>query len=295
MSIFAMLAALGASFSWAAGSMIAYRPAIHLGAFEFTRTQLVSSAFLLVLITSLMGVWSTVTWQIWPAFAVSSLIGVVLSNLAMAACLSRGGPRRTQLLETASAPIAAVLGWFVLGESISLQMLLGSAIALGGIALAISHGSGSKTRSEPLRGSLASVVLLGILSAAAHAIGLVAMKPALLAGTDPLAASTLRTGGAALIITLMALWPAKAFAPTSDRTGGIVLWAILPGILGYVVAVSLLLYALRNGSTGVAAVLGSTSPVLMLPMIWLVTKERPPLLAWIGALLVVTGTGVMLT
>lgn len=34
---------------------------------------------------------------------------------------------------------------------------------------------------------------------------------------------------------------------------------------------------------------------LLLPMIWLVTKERPPLLAWIGALLVVAGTGIMLT
>jgi drug/metabolite transporter (DMT)-like permease len=32
----------------------------------------------------------------------------------------------------------------------------------------------------------------------------------------------------------------------------------------------------------------------MLPMIWFVTKERPPLLAWVGALLVVVGMGVML-
>jgi drug/metabolite transporter (DMT)-like permease len=179
-----MLAALGASMSWAAGSLMAYRPAVHLGAFEFTRTQLVSSAFVLALITSLMGAWGSVTWEIWPAFAVSSLIGVVLSNLAMAACLSRSGPRRTQLLETASAPIAAALGWYVLGESISLQMLLGSAIALVGIAIAVVHGGGPKAQSEPICGSLISVVLLGIVSAAAQAIGLIAMKPALLAGTD---------------------------------------------------------------------------------------------------------------
>lgn len=294
MSIFAMLAALGASMSWAAGSLIAYWPAVHLGAFEFTRTQLVSSAFVLALITSLMGAWSTIPWEIWPAFVISSLVGVVLSNLAMAACLSRGGPRRTQLLETASAPIAVMLGWYVLGEHISLQMLIGSGIALVGIALAIIRGSGPKTESEPLFGSLTSVVLLGILSAASQAIGLIAMKPALLAGADPVAASTLRTGGAAMIMTLLALWPAKVFTPASERTRSIVLWAVFPGILGYVIAVSLLLYALRNGSTGVAAVLGSTSPVLMLPMIWFVTGERPPSLAWIGALLVVTGTGVML-
>lgn len=294
MSIIAMLAALGASMSWAAGAMIAHRPATHLGAFEFTRTQLISSAFLLVLITSWIGAWPSIAWQNWPAFVVSSLIGVIVSNLAMAACLRRGGPRRTQLLETASAPIAAALGWLILGEAVSVQMLFGSAVALGGIALAISYGSRSNAGVEPLRGSLISVVVLGILAAAAQAVGLVAMKPALLAGTDPLAASALRTGGAALTISLVALWPAKAFAPVSERTGGIVLWAIFPGILGYVVAVSLLLYALRNGNIGVAAVLGSTSPVLMLPMVWLANKKRPPLPACIGAVLIVLGVGAML-
>jgi len=294
MSIFAMLAALGASLSWATGAMIAYTPAKHLGAFEFTRTQLISSAFLSVLITTMIGAWPSVTWQDWPAFIVSITIGVVVSNLAMVACLRRGGPRRTQLLETASAPIAAALGWFLLGEPLSVQMFLGCAIALGGIALAISHGNGRKTAAEPLHGSFVSVLFLGILSAAAQAVGLIAMKPALLAGTDPLAASALRTGGAALIITLIALWPARAFAPNAERTGGLVLRAMLPGILGYVVAVSLLLYALRYGSTGVAAVLGSTAPVMMLPMIWFVNKQCPPLSAWAGAVLVVAGIGVML-
>jgi drug/metabolite transporter (DMT)-like permease len=294
MSIFAMLAALGASLSWATGTMIAYTPAKHLGAFEFTRTQLVSSALLLVLIATMIGAWPSVTWQNWPAFVVSITIGVIASNLAMAACLRRGGPRRTQLLETTSAPIAAGLGWIILGESVSIQMFLGSAVALGGIALAISHGSGQKTAAEAIHGSFITVLFLGILSAAAQAIGLIAMKPVLLAGTDPVAASALRTGGAALIITVIAIWPARAFSPNVERTGGIVLRAIFPGILGYVVAVSLLLYALRHGSIGVAAVLGSTAPVMMLPMIWFANKQRPPLSAWAGAVLVVAGIGIML-
>lgn len=278
---------------WAAGAMIAHAPAKRLGAFEFTRTTLISSATLLALIVTWMGAWPSVSWHYWPSFVASSLIGVIVSNLAMVACLRRGGPRRTQLLETASAPIAAVLGWFLLGESISAQKLLGAAIALAGIGLAIFYGHGKRSDPEPLNGSLASVILLGLLSAATQAVGLIAMKPALLAGTEPLAASALRTGGAALVIALIALWPVKAFAPASERTGRVVLWAIFPGILGYVVAVSLLLYALRYGDTGIAAVLGSASPVMMLPMIWLVTKQRPPLTAWAGAGLVVLGIGTI--
>jgi drug/metabolite transporter (DMT)-like permease len=43
----AVTAALGASLCWALGSLMAHRPATQLGAFEFTRRQLLSSFALL--------------------------------------------------------------------------------------------------------------------------------------------------------------------------------------------------------------------------------------------------------
>jgi drug/metabolite transporter (DMT)-like permease len=290
MSFLALAAALGASFSWATGAMIAHTPAKQLGAFEFTRTQLISSSALLLLIVTIGGGWSSVAWGHWQGFAVSSVIGVILGNLAMVACLRRGGPRRTQLLQAMSAPIAMMLGYAFLGETISLQKLTGAGLVLGGAGLAIMYGRGVNNL-EPTNGSLAWIIILGLVAAACQAIGLIALKPALVAGTEPLAASALRTGGGAFAIALIALWPSTAFQPATKPTGGLVLWAIVPGVLGYVVAVSLLLYAVRNYETGVAAALGSISPVLMLPMLWFSTKQLPPTQAWIGAGLVVLGTG----
>jgi len=52
MPIIALTAALGASTCWAVGSLIAHRPATQLGAFEFTRTQLISSFALLIVIVT---------------------------------------------------------------------------------------------------------------------------------------------------------------------------------------------------------------------------------------------------
>ncbi|MBL0405941.1 DMT family transporter [Microvirga aerilata] len=293
MSVLAITAALGASFSWAAGAMIAHAPARRLGAFEFTRTQLISSSALLLLIASIAGSWPSVAWDHWPGFATSSLVGVLLGNLAMVACLQRGGPRRTQLLAAMSAPIAMVLGYLFLGETISPQKLAGAALALGGAGLAIMYGLGAGGL-EPAVGSLPRIVILGLASATCQAIGLIALKPALLAGTEPFAASALRTTGGAFAMALIALWPLAAFQSATKPTGRLILWAILPGFLGYVVAVSLLLYAVRSYETGVAAALGSVSPIIMLPMIWFNTKRRPPLQAWIGAILVVLGTGLIL-
>jgi drug/metabolite transporter (DMT)-like permease len=286
------MAALAASFSWAAGAILAYTPAARLGAFEFTRTQLISSSALLLLIVTIAGAWPSVSWDHWPNFAASSLVGVVLGNLAMVACLRRGGPRRTQLLMSLSVPIAMALGSFVLGETISAMKSAGAALVLSGVSLAIMYGRGAAVL-EPMHGPLKWVIIPGLLAALCQAIGLIALKPALLAGTDPLAASALRTGGGALVMTIVGLWPAAVLQPTTKPTGRIVLAAMLPGFLGYVVAVSLLLYAVRIHEAGIAVALGSIAPVVMLPMIWLTTKRPPAPQAWLGACLVILGTGLI--
>lgn len=293
MAILALSAALGASFTWAAAGLIAHVPALRLGSFEFTRVQLISSSAILIALVTVAGGWATVDWGHWPGFAGSVLFGVLLSNLAMAACLRRGGPRRTQLLMAMNAPISAILGYWLLGETLSLSALVGAGLAFAGLCLAILYGRSDKKGLEPVEGTLSGVILFGLAAAAFHAVGLIALKPVLLSGTDPLAASALRTGGGAFAISLIALWPAKSFEPLLKPDARLVAWTILPGVMGYVVAVSLLLYALANFNTGIAAVLGSLSPVLILPMIWLTSGASPRVEAWAGALLVVCGIALI--
>jgi drug/metabolite transporter (DMT)-like permease len=293
MPIIALAAAVGASLCWALGSLIAHRPATQLGAFEFTRTQLISSFALLTVIVTALNGWQSVSWVHWPSFVAASLIGVVFTNLAMIACLRRGGPRRMQLLVSMSAPFAALLGFLFLGESMSPWKLIGVGLAFAGLLLAILFGRRGQHRIGAVKGSLAVVIALGLFAAICHAVGLIALKPALLAGTEPLAATAVRTGGGALLISVVALWPAEVFETPARRTPTIVFRAILPGFVGYVAAVSLQLYALRSYDAGIVAVLSLMAPVVMLPMIWIMSGDPPPLPAWLGALLAVLGAGVI--
>jgi drug/metabolite transporter (DMT)-like permease len=295
MPIIALAAALGASLCWAVGALIAHRPATELGAFEFTRTQLISSSALLIVIVTALDGWPSVTWVYWPSFVAASLIGVVFTNLAMIACLRRGGPRRVQLLVSMNPPFAALLGFLFLGESISPWKLFGVGLAFGGLVLAILFGRGGRHQIEAIQGTLAAVIALGLFAALSNAVGLIALKPALLAGTDPLAATALRTGGGALVLSVVALWPAEAFESPTKRTPGIVLRAMLPGFIGYIAAVSLQLYALRSYDAGIVAVLSSMAPVVMLPILWMMTGDPPALSAWLGAILAVLGAGIIFT
>ena len=106
----AVIAALGASLSWTTAALVAHGPARSLGAFDFTRTQLVSAAMILVVGAGATGAWTSVDWGFWPSYVTASLAGVVVGNLAMTACLRRGGPRRSQLLQATVGPLLGMFG-----------------------------------------------------------------------------------------------------------------------------------------------------------------------------------------
>ena len=56
---------------------------------------------------------------------------------------------------------------------------------------------------------------------------------------------------------------------------------------------TLLLYALAGGKVGIVSTLSATSPVIILPMLWARTGERPAAGAWAGAALVVAGMALI--
>lgn len=275
-------------------ALLAHKPATLLGPFVLTRLQLVCAATVLIALVTVQGGWHSVSWTHWPAFVIASAVGVVLANMAMLSCLRRGGPRRAQLLVSMNGPFAALFGYLFLGEILSGQDLAGCAIALAGMALAIRFGGNPQDRLEDVRGSMWVMIGLGLLTAAANAVGLVFLKPAMLAGTEPLAANALRTGGGVIVVMIVSIWRVPAFRSPIRPDAKLFVHAITPGLLGFVVAVSLQLYAVRWMDTGIAVVLGSAAPVIMLPMIWFVTGKRPRPLAWTGAFLAMAGIALVL-
>ena len=61
-------------------------------------------------------------------------------DLAPFSTLNRVGPRRSGILFALNAPIAALLGWLVLGEALSVSAVAGIAVTAMGVFLAIIFG-----------------------------------------------------------------------------------------------------------------------------------------------------------
>ena len=57
---------------------------------------------------------------------------------------------------------------------------------------------------------------------------------------------------------------------------------------------ALILAALRNGQANLVGILSSLTPVLLLPLLWLIYKRRPAVGAWLGAGMAVIGTALIM-
>jgi drug/metabolite transporter (DMT)-like permease len=56
---------------------------------------------------------------------------------------------------------------------------------------------------------------------------------------------------------------------------------------------TLFLYALQGSQTGIIATLSATSPVIILPLLWLRTGQRPSGLSWAGAAMAIGGLALI--
>lgn len=289
------LAALGAAACWALTGLISAGPAGHLGAPAFNRVRQIFVTGLLMLYVVITGTWRELDATSIGPLLLSGLIGIFVGDTLLFATLNRLGPRRSGILFALNAPIATLLGWLVLGEALPFPAMMGIALTATGVFLAILFG---KRRAqihewETIKGPLSIGVLLGLGAATGQAIGSILVRPVMATGLDPFVASLLRVGIAALCLSVLTQLPIPSVKPKGPLTLKVAAMTALTGVLALAIGMTLLLFALSGGKVGIISTLSATSPVMILPMLWLKTGERPAGGAWAGAALVVVGMGLI--
>lgn len=293
--LIADLAAFSASLCWAFGSLISVGPARELGAVAFNRIRMVVVFFMLALAAATYGGWETIRMEDLSMLALSGFIGIFIGDTALFSGLSRLGPRRNSILFATNAPIAAILGYFVFSEILDLGAIVGCSLVMIGVVLSIIFG---KRRDqihhwEDVHGSLVVGVAIGLLAGFCQAVGAISAKPALEAGADPVAVSAIRVGIAAVCLMLTMISPAQRVHMRGKLTIRLFGRVALSGFVGMGLGMSFLLFALARESTGIVMTLSSMMPVIILPIMWYLTRERPALGGFIGAALAVGGTALI--
>ena len=119
------------------------------------------------------------------------------------------------------------------------------------------------------------------------------MKPILNLGADPIASATVRTVTSCVLLSLTFFLNFEIFKAKRSLTIKIVLQSILSGFLGMALGMSLLLIALQKADAGIVATLSSTSPIIVLFLIWMLTNKLPTIGAWLGTMVAIFGTSLI--
>ncbi|WP_293760689.1 DMT family transporter [uncultured Aquitalea sp.] len=288
------LAAVGAAACWAFGAMLGATPSRHFGPFAFTRLRLTLLTVVLGGISLISGGWHSLSSANLPPALLSGLAGIFFGDTLYFAAMNRLGPRRAGLLFATHSVFSVLLGVLFLSERLSLTAALGSVLVFGGVLLAVAFGKRQADNHAWERSEhLAAGVALGLLAALCQALGTFFAKPAMAAGLEPVTASALRMGvscGAHYVLLLAGVRLARSRGAYTPRMLGL---TALNGLVALGLGMTLIMLALQRANVATVGMLSALSPVLILPMLWAATRQPPPALAWLGALISCAGTALI--
>ncbi|MDD1781508.1 DMT family transporter [Enterovibrio sp. ZSDZ35] len=288
--------ALAAAFIWGFSSLISVTPARHLGSFAYNRWRMACVSVMLTVAALFTGGWASITSDIWWPLALSGLIGIFIGDTALFGCMNRVGPRRSGLLYSCHAVFSAIFGLWLFGETLEGWKLVGAILVFSGVMVAVFfRSSGQAHQWEETKGSLGVAIALGLTAALCQSLGGVIAKPVMTENVDPIAASAIRMIAAFLAHGTLRVLQVRLAQPVNPINWRIFGMVMINGFLSMAVGMTLILYALKWGEVGMVALLSSTTPVMVLPLIWIFTKVRPAPSAWLGAALAVAGAGLIVS
>ena len=285
--------AIGAAAIWSMVALSATRIVRYFGSYNYNLLRLLG--IIVFLFPYVYINWDSIYFNqsIFSAIILSSIIGIIIGDTFLFICLKRLGPRRQALLFSMQIPFTIILAEVFLQTLPSLIELIGCSLIFLGILIAIQFNKTIPDDDlENIQGNKYAGLFAGIGLALCQSIGIILMKPAL-QSTDPIIVSYLRVIVAAVIMfgSLFFIKNNQLWERMKDLKKTV--FSIFLGFMGMGVGMTMLIIALKNGNPGVISTLSSTMPIMIIPILWVVTKNYAGHFAVVGATLTCVGTGII--
>lgn len=297
---FGEFTALLVAFCWTITALSFSRASRSIGSLQVNLLRLLLAFFFLgtLLLVRTGSFWpSQNSISSWVWLSLSGLIGFVIGDYCLFKSYEYVSARISMLIMALAPPIAALTGYFILGETFSLMSLGGMFITLFGIALVVldkpvadeneEKATLSFKSSYPVKG-----LLLALGGAAGQGVGLVISKLGM-QQYDPFASTQIRviTGIVGFIIIIILGGKIKDFRNAFKNKPAIGL-VTLGAIFGPFLGVSFSLLSIKYTSTGIASTIMAIVPVLIIPPSIILFKEKVTKKEIIGAVLAVLGVAL---
>lgn len=288
-------AALSTSMLWTVSSILLSSAGKRIGVLSVNAIRisiavlLIGTAHLIIFGTFL----PMATRPQWIYLSLSGFLGLAIGDLGYLGSLVLIGPRKGVLLASMAPIFSTISAYFILGEILGPWTLSGIFLTLSGIIIVIiekKSNTGNISEGNRILG-----VFSGLIGAIGQGVGLTLSKYGMVniesTPLNPLSAALIRMISAVFIIWIVFVIFKKPFSVIRDKkammltTGG--------AVTGPFLGVWLSMIAVTYTVAGVASTLMSLMPVLIIPVVWILYKEKTNLRGILGALIAVIGVAIL--
>lgn len=237
----------------------------------------------------------------WFYLGLSGIIGLALGDFGYFSSLALIGPRRGVLLMSTAPIFSSLFAYLILDELLGLWAITGIAITLAGVCVVILEKEEESSEVSLPKRQKTLGLLFGLGGSMGQGIGLVISKYGMITVADdpsaplnPLSATLIRMLAATFSIWLFVIITnrlSKVAHASKDRKG---MTRTMGGATtGPFLGVWLSMVAVTYTVAGVAATLMSLMPVMIIPVIWILYKQKTSWRGILGATIAVIGVAIL--
>jgi drug/metabolite transporter (DMT)-like permease len=291
------LAAVATAFSWTASALAFTAAAVRLGSLSLNIIRLgLALAFFVALGWMLRGLPlpTDAAGHNWFWLSVSGLVGFTVGDLCLFRAFVLIGPRRTMLMMALVPMIGTVVSWVALGEGLAALAIVGMVLTMAGVAWVILERPPAAVPA-PQGQALRTGVLLALGATVCQAAGLVLSKVGVHdPDYDAFAATEIRViaGLAGFVVVVLAARGLPNLVRACRNRAGVG-YATVGAFFGPFLGVAMSVVAVKYAKVGVAATIISIVPILIIPFMIVLYRERVSVRAVLGALVAVAGVALL--
>ncbi|UCH88618.1 MAG: DMT family transporter [Thermoplasmata archaeon] len=237
----------------------------------------------------------------WFYMSLSGIVGLAIGDFGYFGTLVALGPRRGTLIMSLNPIFSVIAGYFVLTEVLDIWTFLGIVVTLTGVTWVILEREEDCNEEPITKKQKIYGVTMGMIGAVGQGVGLVLAKYGMVnvaadpdVPLNPLSATLIRMIAGTIVVWLFIIVIGKFPKLISDMKDTTAVKATAGGaFFGPFLGVWLSMVAVTYAIAGVAATLMSLMPVIVIPFIWVLYKQRTSWRGIIGAVVAIVGVAIL--
>ncbi|MBL8161320.1 MAG: DMT family transporter [Anaerolineae bacterium] len=243
----------------------------------------------------LLGAWIPPGLSLERAFylGASGVLAFIISSYCMLIAFQHIGPRLASVILSFTPVLVAILAWALLGESLPTDSAIGIVIVILGIIMVVAEPRSGKAAAH--RGDFRRGVLLACLGTLMQSVAFLFASQGVKGGFAPISATLVRITAATLTLWLFLAARKRIGALVQIVRGDLALMRLLTGaaVSGPVIGGLLLLFSFQFVPVGVSTTLSHTSSIMLIPISYLVFRERITARAVVGSVVSIVGIALL--